>query len=91
MAWVRCENPGALPPFPRWEEVLATKIGDPRMMAGLDIMGDKIDDVTRSKIEYKGAPLSDVSLLIDDPKCNCCKFGLMPKLLRPLANSARTA
>ena len=25
----KCENPGALPPFPTWEGVLATEIGEP--------------------------------------------------------------
>ena len=24
----KCENPGALPPFPAWEGVLATEIGE---------------------------------------------------------------
>ena len=28
VVWVNRENPGALPPFPEWEGVLATEIGD---------------------------------------------------------------
>ena len=32
----RCENHGALPPFPAWEGVLATEIGEPDMIVGCD-------------------------------------------------------
>ena len=28
VAWVKRDNPGALPPFPDWEGVLSTEIGD---------------------------------------------------------------
>ena len=61
------------------------------MLVGSDIIGDEVDDVTRSMIEYEGVALSDVALVNDDPKCNRCKSGLMPRLLRPLENSARIA
>ena len=30
----KCENPGVLPPFPAWEGVLATEIGEPGMTVG---------------------------------------------------------
>ena len=63
-------NPGALPPFPAWEGVLATEIGDPRLMVGSDIMGDEVDNVTRSIIKYEGVALSDVVLANDEPNCN---------------------
>ena len=91
VAWVRYKNPGALPPFPGWEGVLATKTGDPGIMAGSDIMGNEVDDVTRSMIEYEGVALSNVALVNDDPKCDRSKSRLMPRLLRPLANSTRIA
>ena len=32
----KCGNPGALPPFPAWEGVLAAEIGEPGMMVGCD-------------------------------------------------------
>ena len=70
VAWVKCENPGALPPFPAWERVLATDIGDLGIMAGPNIMGDEVDDVTRSITEYERVALSDFAFGIADPKCN---------------------
>ena len=49
----KCENPGGLPPFPPWEGVVATDIGDPGIMAGPAIIGDEVDDVTKSITEYE--------------------------------------
>ena len=36
VAWIKCENPGALPPFLAWEGVLATEAGDLGIMEGED-------------------------------------------------------
>ena len=36
VAWVKFENPGALPPFLAWEVVLVTEIGDLGMTDGGD-------------------------------------------------------
>ena len=48
--WDKCENPGALPPFPTWEGVLATKTNDPGMTVGSDNTGETIDDVTNQSL-----------------------------------------
>ena len=66
----KCKNPGALPPFPTWEGVLATKIGDPRIMTSPYIVGDEVDDVTISITEYERVALSDSAFVIADPKSN---------------------
>ena len=51
VAWVRCKNPGALPPFPTWEGVLATETGDPRMIDGGVFTDGCVDSVTKSITE----------------------------------------
>ena len=38
-----CENPGALPPFPAWEGVLATEIGEPSRTDGCDFWSEATD------------------------------------------------
>ena len=43
-----CENPGALPPFPAWEGVLATKIGEPGNTDGGDFCSEAADLEMRS-------------------------------------------
>ena len=44
----RCENPGALPPFPTWKGVLATEIGEPDMIIGCDFSREATDWEIRS-------------------------------------------
>ena len=66
-------------------------MGELGMTVGSDMIGDVVEAVTRSITEYVGVALSDVALVSGDPKCNRCKPRLMPRLLRPLANSARIA
>ena len=86
MAWVECErreNPGALPPFPAWEEVLATETGDFVMMAGSEITGNVVENVTRFITEWDGVALSDSALGIGVPKCSLCKSELIPDFLDP--------
>ena len=61
------------------------------MIVGVDMIGDVVEDVIKSITECEGVALSDVALVRGEPKCNLCKSGLMPRLLRPLENSARIA
>ena len=58
---------------------------------GSNMIDDVVEDVTRSITKYEGVALSDVAPVSGDPKCNQCKSGLMLRLLRPLASSARIA
>ena len=39
----KCENPGALLPFPAWEGVLATEIGELGKMEGCEICNEVAD------------------------------------------------
>ena len=54
VAFVKCENPWALPPFPTWGGVLATKTRDPGIMDGWDNVGEAPKGVTRSIVECAG-------------------------------------
>ena len=45
---INCENPGALPPFPAWEGVLATEIGEPGNTDGGDFCSEAADLEMRS-------------------------------------------
>ena len=71
-------NPKALPPFPTWEGVLATEIGDLGITEGEDNTGDEVDAVARSITECDRAELSCISELI-------------PRFLRFFVNSAHMA
>ena len=55
----KCENPGALPPFPTWEGVLATKIGEPSRMVGCDFWSEVTDWDIRSITSELAAVLPD--------------------------------
>ena len=59
VAWVRCENPRALPLFPTWEGVLATKTGDPGMIDGGVFPDGCIESVTKSITEVEGIAAPD--------------------------------
>ena len=91
MACDRYENPKGLPPFPALEGVLATHTGEPGIIVGVDMIGEIVDDVTRSMTDFERVALSDVALVPGDPKCNLCKSGLIPKVFRSFANSALVA
>ena len=73
------------------EGVLATDTGERGMTVGADMVGETVDDVSRSMTECERVALSDVTFVIDDAKCNLCKSVLIPRLSRPFANSALRA
>ena len=59
VAWVRCKNPGALPPFPTWEEVLAIETGDSRITDSGVFPDGWVQSVTKSITETKGIATQD--------------------------------
>ena len=67
----KCENPGALPPFPTWEGVLATEIGEVGRTPNSAASGGEVDEVTRSITEGVGLAMPD--------------FGISPIFERALA------
>ena len=58
-AWVKFENPVAFPPFPAWEGVLATKIGDVGRTPHSTNYGEEVDEVTKSITECYGFAVPD--------------------------------
>ena len=78
MAWVKCKNPGALPPILVWEGLLATETSDPRIIEGEDNTGDEVDAIIRWITECDRAKFSFIS-------------GLIPRFLRFFVNLARMA
>ena len=55
-------NLGALPPFPVWEGVLTTKIGDAGRTPDSITYGEGVDEVTKSMIEGAGFVMPDFAL-----------------------------
>ena len=52
-----CENAGALPPFPAWEGVLATEIGELGNTEGCDFYNEATDWVMRSITSFSADAL----------------------------------
>ena len=59
----KCENPGALPPFPTWEGVLATEIGEPGKMVGSDFCNEATDWEIKSITSTSAVASPDFELL----------------------------
>ena len=57
-----CENPGALPPFPTWEGVLATEIGEPGRTDGGDFWSAAADWEIRSITSVSAVALPDFEM-----------------------------
>ena len=53
VAWDRCKNPEVFPPFLGLEGVLSMETREPRMIEGVDMIGEIVYDVTKSIVEYK--------------------------------------
>ena len=68
---VKRENPGVLPPFPTWEGVLATEIGEAGRTPDSTTCGEDVDEVTKSITEREGFAMPD--------------FGISPIFERALA------
>ena len=52
MAYDKCENLEAFPPFPELEDVLAMDTGEPEITTSADTVGETVDDVTKSITIY---------------------------------------
>ena len=83
---VRLENPGALPPFPAWERVLAIEIGDARRTPHSTTCGEGVDEVTKSMIKGAGFAMPDFALKETVSWCIFCFFGIFLICERALAN-----
>ena len=59
----KCENPGALPPFPTWEGVLATEIREPGRMVGSDFCNEAMDWEIKSITSTSVDALPDFGIL----------------------------
>ena len=51
-----------LPPFPTWEGVLATEIGDAGRAPGSATCGERVDEVTKSMTKWDGFAVADCEL-----------------------------
>ena len=60
----KCENPGALPPFPAWEGVLATEIGELGNTEGCVFCNEATDWVMRSITSCSADALPDFDALL---------------------------
>ena len=83
VAWHKCENPEAFPPFPRWEEIFTVDTGELGIAASANMEGEA-DEVTRSISVYGRVEVSDVAPETKEPSCNS---GLIPKFFKLFANS----
>ena len=54
-----CENSRALPPFPTWEGVVATEIGDAGRAPGFATCGEAVEGVTKSMTDLDGFAVPD--------------------------------
>ena len=58
----KCKNPGALPPFPAWEGVLATEIGEPGRTDGCAFWSEATDWDIKSIISESAVATPDFEI-----------------------------